>query len=105
MSLKKHFYNRGIKTCRTCKFIDEYAFNVSDKGKVPHGYDSSALCGLFNEVEEETKENHRIVSPCWPACQKYERCSEAQALYKEIYDIKTQTVIPNPNDISKIEQK
>lgn len=104
MSLKKFFYDRGYKTCRTCKFIDEYAFNVSDKGEVPHGYDSTALCGLFNEDEGETKENHWIVSPCWYACKKYERCTAAQAEYKEIYDIETNSLIPNPNDISKIKQ-
>lgn len=23
MSLKKYFYDRGIKTCRTCKFVED----------------------------------------------------------------------------------
>lgn len=105
MSLKKYFYDRGVKTCRICKFIDEYAFNVRGKGEVPHGYDGSAMCGVFNDDEEENFDNRWMISPCWSACKKYERCSEAQALYKEIYDVETQTVIPNPNDISKIEQK
>lgn len=102
MSLKKYWYDKGMEMCYTCKFIDEYAFNVRGEGKIPHGYDGSAECGAFNEDEEESTDNRWMISPCWSACKKYERCTEAQAEYREIYDIETHSIIPNPNDISKI---
>lgn len=103
MSLKKLYYDKGVKICRTCKFIDEYAFNVNgDDGNVPHGYDGSALCCVFNKNEKECADNRWFISPTWNGCKKYERCTEKQANYEEIFDFETQTLIPNPNNISKI---
>jgi hypothetical protein len=74
MTTKKYYFDKGIKLCLTCKFIDEYAWNAKDDGKVPYGYDGTAECGLFN----------------WDAD------------YLDIFDTETQSIIPNPNDISKI---
>ena len=36
-------------------------------------------------------------------CCKYKRCAERQADYLDIFHALTQTIIENPNDISKIE--
>lgn len=83
-------------------FIDEYAFNVHGKGEVPHGYDGTALCCKFDDSKPETKENRMFVSLCWISCEKYKRCTERQADYLDIFDEVTQTIIENPNDISKI---
>lgn len=102
MSLKRLYYNKDTKCCRTCMFIDEYAFNVNGEGEVPHGWDGTALCCKFNDAKPETKENRRFVSPCWEACEKYEKCTERQAEYLDIFDRVTQTIVKNPNDISKI---
>lgn len=52
MSLKKFYYDKGTEICLTCKFIDEYAYNVHKDGNVPHGYDGCAECCIFNEAEE-----------------------------------------------------
>ena len=102
MSLKRFAYNRNIEICYTCKFIDEYVMNVNGEGEVPHGYDGTALCCVFNNKEKESIENREFISPSWKACNKYERCTERQADYLDIFDEETQTIIPNPNDISKI---
>ena len=102
MSLKKYYYNKGIECCHTCKFIDEYALNVNDKGEVPHGYDGTAVCCKFDNKQLETNNNREFISPCWKACDKYQRCTERQADYLDIFDYATQTIINNPNDISKI---
>lgn len=103
MSSKRYYYNKNIEMCITCKFIDEYAWNVIDDGKEPHGYDGMAECCLYNWDEEETIENRWWISPLFKPCSKYERCTERQADYLEIFDAETQSIIPNPNDISKIE--
>jgi hypothetical protein len=105
MTLKKYYFNKGIKLCLTCKFIDEYAWNAKDDGKVPYGYDGTAECGLFNWDEEETSENRWDIHPLWKPCSKYEKCTKRQADYLEIFDIETQSIIPNPNDISKIKNE
>lgn len=102
MSLKRHFYDKGYELCYTCKFIDEYALNVNDEGETPHGWDGTAVCCVFNEAEKESVDNRLWVSPCWKACSKYERCTERQADYLDIFDNVSKTVIANPNDISKI---
>jgi len=102
MSLKKYYFDRNIEICYTCMFIDEYAFNVNEDGKVPHGYDGTALCCVFNDKQPKTNENRDFVSPCWKACHKYKRCTERQADYLDIFDFETQTIIKNTNDISKI---
>lgn len=102
MAAKKYYWNKNIKICLTCMFINEYAWNVMDKGKVPHGYDGAAECGLFNWDEKETSENRWDIHPLWKPCSKYKKCTEQQADYLEIFDIDTQSIIPNPNDISKI---
>ena len=103
MSSKRYYFNHGVEICLTCKFIDEYAWNVMDDGKEPHGYDGAAECCLHNWDEEETSENRWWISPLFKPCSKYERCTEHQADYLEIFDVETQSIIPNPNDISKIE--
>ena len=103
MSAKRYYYNKNIEMCITCKFIDEYAWNVMDDGKEPHGYDGIAECCLYNRDEEETVENRWWISPLFKPCPKYERCTERQADYLEIFDAETQSIILNPNDISKIE--
>lgn len=103
MSSKRYYFDKGVEMCLTCKFIDEYALNVMDDGKEPHGYDGTAMCCLHNWDEEETTENRCWVSPLFKPCSKYERCTERQADYLEIFDVETQSMIPNPNDISKIE--
>lgn len=102
MTLKKYYFDKGIEVCLTCKFIDEYSLNVRDDGKVPHGYDGTAVCCLFNYDEEKTSENILLISPLFKPCSKYERCTEQQTDYLEIFDAETQSIIPNPNDISKI---
>lgn len=102
MSSKRNYYNKNIEMCLTCKFIDEYAWNVMDDGKEPHGYDGMAECCLCNWDEEETIENRWWISPLFKPCSKYEKCTERQADYLEIFDAETQSIIPNPNDISKI---
>ena len=102
MSLKRFYYDRGDELCYTCMYIDEYAFNVNDDGEVPHGWDGTAECCAFNDKEPETKDNRIWVSPCWKACPKYVKCTEKQADYIDIFDFKSQSIIKNPNDISKI---
>lgn len=95
MSNKRRYFDDNIEICLTCKFIDEYAFNVRDNEKTPHGWDGSALCCLFNEDKEESIDNRFIISPLWKACKKYERCSEKQADYEAIYDRESRTLIKN----------
>lgn len=105
MSLKRIYIDQCVEICLTCKFIDEYAFNVSEDGKVPHGYDGWALCCLFDENKPETDDNLEFISPLWKSCKKYEKCTFRQAQYLDIYDAKKQRIIKNPNDISKINQE
>jgi uncharacterized cysteine cluster protein YcgN (CxxCxxCC family) len=102
MTLKKYYFDKGIELCLTCKFIDEYSLNVMGDRKVPHGYDGTSECCLFNLNEEETSENRWYISPLWKPCSKYEKCTEQQADYLEIFDTETQSIIPNLNNISKI---
>ena len=102
MSLKRFYYNKDIKCCHTCMFIDEYALNVNDEGEVPHGYDGTAVCCAYNDKEPRDSENRLFISPCWKACHKYKKCTERQANYLDVFDMKTQTIVENPNDISKI---
>lgn len=102
MSLKRLYYNQNYACCKTCMFIDEYTLNMGDKGEVPHGYDGMCMCCLHDENKEETNENRLFISPAWDACNKYKRCTERQADYLDIFDANTQTIIENPNDISKI---
>lgn len=104
MSLKKYYYDRGYEMCYTCKFIDEYAMNVSDDGYVPHGYDGIAFCCAYDEKEPESDDNREFISPCWKACKKYVKCTKRQAEYLDIYDYKKQRIVKNPNDISKIDK-
>ena len=103
MSLKRYYYDRGDRLCYTCKFIDEYAFNVNDEGEAPHGYDGTAVCCAYDDKEPKDSENRLFISPCWKACHKYEICTERQADYLDIYDFKTKSIIKNHNNISKIE--
>ncbi len=105
MTSKRYYHDKNIEMCLTCKFIDEYAWNVMDEGKEPHGYDGTAECCLYNWDEEETLDNRWLVSPLWKPCSKYERCTERQADYHDIYDIETNTIIPNPNDTSLINRE
>lgn len=102
MSLKRYYYNKKDKLCYTCKFIDEYAFNVHGEGEVPHGWDGTAFCCKYDNNEQQSENNRCFISPCWKACHKYEICTERQADYLDIYDFETQTIIKNPNNISKI---
>lgn len=102
MSLKRYHYDKGDELCYTCKFIDEYAFNVNDDGEVPHGWDGTAWCDAFDKSQPKSINNRLWISPCWKACPKYVKCTERQADYLDIYDHKTQSIINNPNDISKI---
>ena len=96
MSLKRLYYDKNYKVCLTCKFIDEYAFNVNDEGEIPHGYDGMALCCIFDENDKESfGMNDGIVSPVWRACKKYEKCTERQADYLDIFD--NNEIIKNPN--------
>lgn len=104
MSLKLGKFNGGLEICHTCMFIDEYTLNVSDEGEIPVGYDGTSICGIHNDNEEESIDNRLFVSPYWAACKKYKRCTERQAKYLDIFDTETQTIIKNPNDISKIKQ-
>lgn len=104
MCLKKYYYDKGDELCHTCKFIDEYVFNVADDGDVPFGYDGMAVCGAYDKTQPEGPDNMMCISPCWKACKKYVRCTLRQAQYLDIYDIKTNKIIKNPNDISKIEE-
>lgn len=97
MSLKKLYFDKDVKVCYTCKFIDEYTLNVAAKGEIPHGYDGTAICCKHNYEEKETNENRLWISPCWNACKKYEKCTERQADYLDIFDNNTQTIIKNPN--------
>ena len=103
MSLKRLNFNENIECCYTCMYIDEYALNVRDDGEVPHGYDGTAICCVFDNKLPETIDNREFISPCWKACKKYKRCTERQADYLDIFDEATQTIIQNPHDISKIE--
>lgn len=102
MSAKKYCFDKNIENCYTCMYIDEYAFNVNSEGHIPHGYDGMAACCKFNDEEKESAENREFISPFWVQCSKYKRCTERQADYLDIFDDKTQQIIPNPNDISKI---
>lgn len=95
-SLKKYYYNKNIEICLTCKFIDEYAFNVSNEGEIPHGYDGMALCCIFDKNDKETfSMKDEIVSPLWKACKNYQRCTEKQSEYIEIFDYNTKNLIDN----------
>ena len=105
MTSKKYYFDKGIELCLTCKFINEYSWNVMGDGKVPHGYDGTAECCLFNCNEKETSENRCYISPLWKPCSKYEKCTKRQVDYLDIFDTETQSIIPNPNDISKINNK
>jgi len=89
--------------CYTCMYIDEYALNVNGEGEIPHGWDGTAECCVFNDKEPESIDNRLWISPYWKACPKYKKCTERQADYFDIYDFKTQSVIKNPNYISKEE--
>lgn len=102
MSLKKHYYNKGVECCHTCKFIDEYALNIKDEGETPQGYDGTAVCCKYDKSKAESSENRLWISPCWNACHKYQQCTERQANYLDIFDEQSQSIIKNPNDISKI---
>ena len=102
MTLKKHIWSNNIEACITCMFIDEYVLNVSELGKVPHGYDGTAFCCKWDDEQEESNDNRFMVSPSWVACSQYKRCTERQANYLDIFDRETQTIIENPNDISMI---
>lgn len=104
MSLKRLYFNQGIECCRTCKFIDEYAFDVNNDGTEPQGYDGTAVCCLFDDEQKETDENRLFISPVWSPCKKYKRCTERQADYLDVFDSKSKTIIENPNDTSKIER-
>ena len=57
----------------------------------------------FDDNQKESVENRLWISPCWKAYCKYKRCTERQADYLDIFHALTQTIIENPNDISKIE--
>lgn len=102
MSLKRFYFDHKIECCYTCQFIDEYTLNVLGEGEEPHGYDGSAICDAYNPNEVESENNRMFTSPLWKPCCKYLRCTERQADYLDIYDVKTKTTIKNPNDISKI---
>lgn len=75
---------------------------MSDDGYVPHGYDGIAACCIFDTTQPESDDNRDFISPIWKACKKYVRCTKRQADYLDIYDEKTNKIIKNPNDISKI---
>lgn len=102
MSLKKAYWEKGYKCCLTCKFIDEYFMNVAPKGEVPHGYDGTAHCCVYEDNEVENKDNRDFISPLWNACSKYEKCTERQAKYLDVFDEQSQTIVSNNEDISKI---
>lgn len=102
MSLKSTYWERDIKCCLTCKFIDEYIMNVANKGEVPHGYDGTASCCKHDENVPVSKENRDWISPLWTACAKYEKCTERQAKYLDAFDEQSQTIVANNEDISKI---
>jgi hypothetical protein len=85
--LKKYRYDKDMRICQTCKFIDEYAFD---------NYDGMCECCKYNEDLPDTAENRWIVARNWPACGKYEKCTERQAEYLDIFDRETQTIIENP---------
>lgn len=104
MSLKKYYFDKNIKCCSTCMYIDEYTLNVNDDGDVPHGWDGSALCCAFKKTEKVTNDNKLWIFPSLTACKQYKRCTERQANYLDIYDYKKQEIIENPNDISKIKE-
>ena len=53
-------------------------------------------------TKKESSDNRLFISPVWKACSKYQKCTERQSLYLDIYDRKTNSIISNPNDISKI---
>ena len=53
-------------------------------------------------TKKESSDNRLFISPVWKACSKYQKCTEIQSLYLDIYDRKTNSIISNPNDISKI---
>lgn len=57
------------------------------------------FCCRYNEDEEITTENRMWISPLWKACHKYERCTERQADYLDIFDNEIQTIVINPNKI------
>lgn len=101
MSLKRLRFDKKIEMCHTCMFIDEYTLNVNEEGEIPCGYDGTAICCVYNDKEEESKDNRDFISPCWGACKKYKRCTERQADYLDIFDPKTQSIINNPHKIKK----
>ena len=57
MSLKRFYYDHNIDCCYTCQFIDEYTMNVCGEGELPHGYDGTALCEVYDHDKEETNDN------------------------------------------------
>lgn len=99
MSLKRLNFDRNIECCYTCMFIDEYAFNVEVEGEIPHGYDGTAICCKHNDEQDESNDNRLFISPTWKACKKYQKCTERQADYLDIFDEETQKIIKNPNKI------
>lgn len=102
MSLKLNRFNKGLEICHTCMFIDEYSLNINGEGEIPCGYDGTAVCGIYSDEEKNDGENRDwFISPCWKACSKYKRCTERQAKYLDIFDVKTQAIIENPNKIKQ----
>lgn len=100
-SLKYTCWKNEQKICFTCKFCNEYAVNVyhDNLDYVPHGYDGSAICDAYDSKDKTSDpgDNRLVISPMWKQCKKYVRCSERQALFEEIYDPETNTVIENPH--------
>ena len=102
MSLKRLDFDNNKKICRTCMFIDEYALNVMGDGKIPHGYDGTAVCGIYDEEKDDGESRGCFISPCWEACSKYKRCTERQADYLDIFDSESQSIIKNPHKLFKL---
>jgi len=103
MSLKKFHYKKGTEMCLTCKFIDEYTLNDADEGEAPVCWNGDALCSIRDISQPLSDDNRLFVSPYSVKCPKYERCTERQADYLDIYCPEEGKVVPNPNDHSKVE--
>jgi len=103
MTLKRYYYDAEVENCMTCKFIDEYGCNVRPEGRAPMGYDGTAFCEKYDHEKADGPDNRWSVSPLWKKCAKYERCTERQADYLDIYV--DGEIVPNPNDISKIDNE
>ena len=101
MSLKRFHFDKGHECCYTCMYIDEYAFNMSDKGEIPSGYDGMAICCKYNYKEPDSNDNRLFISPCWKICSKYKKCTERQADYLDVYNEEKQTIIKNPNYVNR----